>query len=505
MADVATTHPAFERMRYAWGLAEVLRGGTRAMRADAQALSASEQYDEYATAFTGAAWIEQFRNEDAPHYADRLKRGVLWDFWFPAVLNLASKPFGEDVNVKGPDELLELQDDIDAQGHSITRFMEMAAVDGWFYGGARGIVDSPERPAPDMAQATANRDFPFLSLISPRRFYNWKTDARNRFAQVRINTCRDEEDPNDEFNTNRVNERVVYTPTERRVYRPYQAEGVSRWRRLFNGLGGEQVDAVPWWGKTDYVPAYTLYNVRLAPQEFQSGIESVMWMNGEHYGLRAAYKWALTQGLDRTLVYDGVDRNDVKQLNEAAHSPKYILYMPKRTQHEPRASVFYVVPPTDGIEQAEKGIDKLEAAMVARTLKVQMPQTGNRTATEAGLDAADEVSMLAAFSTRQEHWMENLCRDLLRARGVTSEAALDEVVIEVNKNFGLSMQQQKELEELDKARERGDITPRAYLDELQRRGVLNADMQLDEMMAEEQEEQQPPPGERPEGEEPPEA
>ena len=475
--EVINEHPDVEQMKIAWEEADIQRGGTVSMR---------RHYQRY---------LEQQKGELDDAFMKRGARSVYWPFVIPAINSWSGRVTQEEVVLDGPDELAFFEDDLDGKGNNITKMFGTFIWNQYYYGGNRRIVDSPKMISGDMMSAIANREFPYLLLVEPPEFYNYRWDSRERFTQVRIRMMSEVPDPTNEFKVNKQNVWRVFDPDR---YRDYGRA---------NGTTGQIVmlDERRWWGLTDYVPAATSYGERVSAHRFQSEIGDVFYMNADHFDLTSRIKIGGKFALDRILHLSGITFQEhqtmLKELTDGTQDS--ILYSGKTDREENPPEAEFVQSTVDGLMANKELRAELEAAIVSRTVQVLLPRTGDQTATEASLDAADEMSSLAANAQKGETFFEEAIKDMLRMfRPGISKAALDAVHVEANKNFGLSLQVQRELDELEKARKRGDIKALPYLRILQDRGVLPADMDLQEavgeMPADNQQQGEMPTGETPE-------
>ena len=104
--EVDAKSQAWQRQRKAWDLISDLRSGTARMRE------------------VGRKWLPQEEAEDRKTYSSRRDRSTLYGVLDDTVKNLTSKPFSKPVSVNGdlPEQLQDIEDDVDRTGRSLTQF-----------------------------------------------------------------------------------------------------------------------------------------------------------------------------------------------------------------------------------------------------------------------------------------------------------------------------------------------------------------------------------------------
>ena len=105
-------------------------------------------------------------------------------------------------------------------------------------------------------------------------------------------------------------------------------------------------------------------------------------------------------------------------------------------------------------------------------------QSGNPTATQIAVDAAQNVSDLEAYVMLLERGMSSALQLASRWQGLNMEAP----EVKISQDFGFVFGVEKELQEIREDYKLGAIDQRTYLWERKRRGLYSEDMDIDDVM-----------------------
>ena len=154
---------------------------------------------------------------------------------------------------------------------------------------------------------------------------------------------------------------------------------------------------------------------------------------------------------------------------------------PNRAIHHQKtdAKVSFIEHTGAGIAAGRQDLQDLEARMAIMGADLLVRRPGNETATAKAIDTAESVSDLQAM-------VRNLETGLEQAFALAAEwlkLGDTEVQVDIHQDFGLSLREAGDLDQLLKARLAREITQTTYLTELKRRGVLGDQVDVETEIA----------------------
>ena len=446
VADVATPSATWMRMVPKWQMISTVLGGTSAMRAAGKSYLPSHQYE----------------SEEA--YAERRQRATLKNYTGRTLDNLTSKAFrdaprlGDDV----PSGVKDLAEDIDAEGAGLNVFAR-----AWFRlaverGFAFVLVDYSRHEFLDGRARTLEDDRtegvrPFWRLIDPLDLLHIriaKVGARVQVIEARI---REWEVVHTGWQDSYV-ERV-------RVLRPGYFE-VHEKRVTKEKVKPQWVVIDQGTMDLDYVPLVAFYTDKAGVAESKPPLEDLAYLNVEHFQSSSDQQAILTVARFPILAVSGaagVGPND----KPVTIGPKQWISVP-----DPQGRIYYVEHAGNAIAAGRTDLEDIEDQMASYGSEFLRKRPGASSATGRALDSAEAISSLMAWGMDFKDALEialQYTADWLKLGPKSGGTVVYAIKPDV------SIGESKELDILDKARERKDISRVSYLNELVRREILATD------------------------------
>lgn len=446
--DVSTTSMSWNSMKPKWDLISTVAGGTATMR------------------WAGEKYLPKHQYEAQDPYNERLSRATLKNYTLRTLENLTSKAFRDapKFNPDVPQQILDLATDIDAEGADFsifTRAWFRMAVERSF---AFVLVDHSNTAMPAIdgivvprtkADDAKQNVRPFWRLVDPMDVIYMrleKVDGNMVLAEVRIKEL--EVVSNGWTDTYiehiRVLRRGLYEVWEKRVTRK-GAKPV--WIIIESGEMG-----------LDYIPLVSFYTSQMGLAEGKPPLEDLAYLNVEHFQSSADQRAILTVARFPILAVSGATNNDP---NGAP-----ILIGPKQwlSVADPQGRIYYVEHAGKAIEAGRIDLEDLEDQMASYGSEFLRKRPGASSATGRALDSAEAISALMAwgmdFKSAIEQALKYTADWLKLGSGGT-------VAYEIKAD--ISVGESKELDVLDRARARKDISRITLLEEFKRRSMLSAE------------------------------
>lgn len=369
-----------------------------------------------------------------------------------------------------PTSLDDHKDNVDLQGSSIQSFMtsldEMALRDG----GAFVMVDMmPENGADNFFDQLNDGRHPYLIAIKRADVINWSVryDRGREFVErVTVRQLRSMPDPEGQFGAMVEPVYFVLTPGKVQSYRLVKTPGASR--RYENQLIDEVTTSLPvvpivWYGATT--------------SKFSQGdlpMDGLADMSIQHFQMRSDLAELLHKCAMPVPVRKGAPLGPDGKPAPLVLGPNTAVDL----SSEGGAGFSFAEPSGKSLERHQKEIEHLESLMDRSSLNF-LYGANVKTATEASLRAsqvAASISALvrnktAAFGVvvRLWAWYSGEQSQITRESGLSMNDSL------INKPLGAS-----EMAQLVNLYKEALISKRTVLDELQRGGVLDPDLVIEE-------------------------
>lgn len=480
LQQVGEPSDAIRAMRARWALGEALRGGTEAMRA------------------ARTLYLPQEPAESDQAYAARLGRSFLFNAYGDTVLHLASKPFARTVKLGDGSSPLFAPwvEDVDLEGSTLTAFARAVFEDAIDHGLTHVLVDFPQTGGRlSLGEERELGVRPFFVHVPAGAILGWRTSRfRGREVLTQLRLEEHTTVPVGEFGDT-VRERVrVYdralpgdrrTPTGRRVAND---QGATTFRLFEKGSDGKWALVESGEVSVNEIPLVTLYTRRTGFMQASPPLEDLAWKNLEHWQSSSDQKHILHVARVPILFGSGFTEEDMKNPDG---SPKAIGPNRLLTAAAPQATLGFVEHRGAAIAAGRQDLVDLLEQMAALGMAPMTQRTGDVTATENAIDQAESVSDLKSWTRNLEGALAAAFN--LGARWIRATAT---ATVDVFDDFAVSLRGAQDLSELREARKAGDLSRKAYLRELVRRGALaesfDAQADAEERQAEQAEEPKAP-------------
>lgn len=495
LADQSNNHPvtrrtaAVEAMHDTFRLPEDLVGGTPTMRE------------------RGETWLPKEDKESPAAYETRLLRSFLFPAYDSTWDNVCAKPFERPVTIVGdlPTELEAIESNADQQGSSLTEFAKQVQQTAHL-GLALVIVDfASDGRGMTLEQERARGTRPYFVLVRATQLRGWRERTLPNGAQE-LTMLRYHEtvtEPVGEFGERTVPQiRVWHAPIEPPdeqggfdVLLKFRSNEITR--DAFVAVGGtlgrwevwRQPDpekphewAIDTDGEHDYpgIPLVDHYTNREGLLVASPPLAQLAWKNLEHWQSASDQRHILRYARFAMLFQTGVSEEEIEQKQQVG--PVVII---RTTSSSQEASLEYVEPTGAGAKLGEGDLARLRDEMESMGLQVLSKRVGTSTATGDAIDEGRQVSQIKA-------WVRGLEKTLRRCYEVAATwlrlELNDELKIDVHDNFTLSLRGEKDSEFLFKAWQADAIDQLTFLEEIQTRGVLDENRDLEAIILKTEEE-----------------
>lgn len=435
----------------------------------------------------GETYLPKNPAETTDEYKRRLKMAP-WSPEFADILNtLSAKPFGKEVSLKdgASGRIKTLAEDIDGKGNNLTAFARPVFRGGVAKGCQAILVDNTGRgTARTQAEERLAGVRPYWVAIRAEDIIDLKTafvGGRELPYHVRVKECRVERDGYAEKEVQRIREMnrapafddrgeiIALGPPTWKVHEKQAAQpGIEeRWIVVQEGAFAPLTEiplALFWTGERMgpqkcQPPLYDLANKQIELYRAQSRNEEAFYSVG--------YPMYSANGLSPPTGDDVVETG-----------PNRIMYAPS-----PGASWEIISADADSLRVLLEDVEARTDTIRRLGMQPLTQKSGAITATASSVEAAKAHSTVQAWAIG--------FKDVLEQAFVYTSQWLGEqtkVEVSVHTDFMAGTTDQPSLDALDKARERKDISRRAYLEGLIRFSVLPADFDIeddDELIAEE--------------------
>lgn len=454
--DVSTTSSAYDRMLPDWQKMDALLGGTSAMRA------------------AGEAYLPRHTEEDPDQYSRRLMSTTLLNMTKITAEQLTGRVFAEPPQLMEANaQIEELAKNIDGQGNDLATFLMRWFDEGLKKAFSHVMVDFPSAPVnaetglPEQLTVEQEKNLgrrPYWVRIPPENviFAYGVTgpDGRERLQHVRI---LEQETVLDGYA-----EAIV---TRIRVLEP------GRWQLWRLAKKDEWVLESEGTTTLSEIPLVTFYagpreGVHLAPLP----LIDLADLNIAHWQSSSDQRNVLTVSRFPMLAVSGALEEDEAGVTKLKVGPNQWLQT-----KDPTGKFYYVEHQGAAIAAGAADLEKLENQMANYGAEFLRSKPGSQTATARALDSAESMSQLAAmarvFKSSVEVALGLTCQWL--GIDVTEGGTL--TLVEDLTHAGNN--EEVDLGALQKARDGRDLSRRTYLSELQRRGVIDEDIDLDDEIA----------------------
>jgi hypothetical protein len=441
MATVRDPSPRVVELSKDWDLISDLMGGTRAMR------------------HAGKSHLPQWPAEDHESYKIRLAVSVLFPAYARTVSVLTSKPFSKEITIEEtvPPRIVELLDNVDLENRNLHAFAADVCADALAYGMAGILVDAPPaNGARSLADERSAGIRPYFVQIHPQSILGWRitrSGGATLLAQLRLLEVVEEDDG--PFGTKSIEQVRVLEPGRWAVWRKVTSM-LDEW--VVYQEGTTSLDVIP------FVP---VYGVR---QDFMVGVPPMMelaHLNVEHWQSKSDQQNILHVARVPILFANGlqgvpivVGANAIIQAESENADLKFV-------EHSGKA-----------IDAGRLSLLDLEDRMRQVGAELLVIKPGNITEAQTIADNEPAMCDLQRITASVEDSLDQAIDLMARWIGETKGGH-----VSLYRDFGAATLAEASAELLFKMNAGGKLSNITLLNEMQRRGVLSPDIDLDKEVA----------------------
>lgn len=444
---------AYKAMCPRWEVINCLLGGTEAMRA------------------AGTKFMPQHPEESDKRYFERLECNVLLNMTELTLDSLAGQPFREAINTSDdvPPAIEEvIFPDVDLQGNNLDVFCRQWFRDGLGKAFSHVLVEFPRvQPKEDGKARTLEDDRkenlrPYWVHIPPENVifaYAEMINGVETLLQVRImeSVTSLSADGWEEVCIPQIR---VLTPGLVRLFQKQKVKG-----------GKEQwVEVEQWPTGLTYIPFVTFYADR---EDFMFGkppLLDLAYLNVAHWQSSSDQRSVLTVARFPMLAASGVDMDDPG--TKIVVGPYQLLASPAA-----EGKFYYVEHGGAAIDSGQKDLEALEKRMSAYGGQFLVERSGNATATARALDSAESSSDLQSIVLV----FQDAVAQVIQITSDWMKLGTDNAgTVDLFKDYSVAEMDAAGLTSLEAARTRKDLSRKAYLNELQRRKILDEEFDQEE-------------------------
>lgn len=422
----------------------------------------------------GTAYMPAFPDETSKDYNFRLQISKFTNIYRDVVEGLASKPFQNEITLLGGNniskELLDFVENVDGAGNNLTSFAALTFFNGINYALDWIFIDYPSIPNSEVITVAEAKNMnlrPFWVHILAKNVLEIKTEMQGSEQIITYFKHMEPGFGNDpmhvrEFVKNKNGQiewklYVEVTNDKNETEFVVEQEGV---------LSIDFIPMVPFvTGRRDgksfkfYPPMSDAADLQITLYQNESALEYIKMLT--------SYPMLATDGTKVPMEADG------KTPKKVAVGPNRVLYgVPQ--DNGIGGSWKYVEPQANSLEFLQKNIDKT---------KNDLRELGRQPLTALSTQLTTVTTSIAAGKAKSvvTAWCFNLKDTLENALLVTMKWMKSNLEPEVNVYTGFDnvLDNEQDVEELGKARERGDISIETYWEELKRRKVLSPEFDIE--------------------------
>jgi hypothetical protein len=435
-------------MQQDWDLIEPLMGGTRGMRAVAQAL------------------LPRWPGEVDENYASRLAGAVLYPAFRRTINVMSGKPFSKQItpDEKVPPEIEKLLPNIDQQGSSVHVFTQRVCREALAFGLAGVFIDYTRRGTElrTKADEQAAGARPYWVWIKHHQILGWRSEKSETGVQrlTMLRLAEEAEVPDGEFGVRRVKRVRVLEPGRFRLFEEVKDKPTEY----------VQIDAGPMirTGGKQEIPFVAFFGEETGFMQGRSPLLDLAHLNVKHYQSQSDQDNILHVARVPILAIIGAE--------EEAPGAKKKTVAANLTFNLPMgADAKYVEHSGAAIGAGRESLKDLEQQMVQTGAELLVVKPGERSATEAFTDAEGNKSDLQRIIENMEDAIDECLQFTAEYLG-----AKDGGHLALFKDFGVATLSDASAQMVLALRGQGLITKETTLHEMQRRGVISGDVDVDE-------------------------
>lgn len=418
----------------------------------------------------GTDYLPKFPDETQPDYEFRLENTKFTNIYRDVLEGLATKPFEEEITLIGgnavPQEAYDFAEDVDGAGNNLSMFSALT-----FFNGINNAVDwifvdyptvDTTRPM-SVAEAKAQNIKPFWSHVLARNVYEARSKiigAKETLTYIRIFEPKSDTVSEDRVRVFERNDAGVVTwvlwernPTAKEVKDEFVQVGGGV-------LSINLIPLVPFiTGRRDgrtfkFAPVMRdAADLQLMLYKNESALEFIK--------ILACYPMLAANGMKPQYEADG------KTPKKLPVGPMRVMYgLPDGAGNHGTWS--FIEPQANSMEFMQKNIDKTKQDLRELGRQPLTALSSQLTTVTTSIAAGKARSAVSAWALALKDALENAMKITMMYMSIANEPEVN-----VYTGFDNVTDDGSDLDALDKARARGDISNETFLFELKRRKVLS--------------------------------
>ena len=446
----ATTCDEYDAMLPAWEKIQTVLDGTAALRE------------------AGQMYLPQHDKESDNAYQERLHRCTLFNMTKMTLDAWVGRPFSEPIEFKDdvPAEIADLSENIDTLGSNLQVFARNWFREGMAKAYSHVLVDMPRLAEREDGRPRSLEDDrvdgvrPYWVHIKPEQLF---------FAESKVVAGEEllQEIRYVEYTTQRDGFALVSAPQIKRLYVESDIVQVEVWQEVKSKSKKKAWRIVESWPmEIDRIPLVTFYSDRDCFMLGKSPLEDLADLNIAHWQSTSDQRAILTVARFPILACSG----GTDETNKLVVGPNKWLYTP-----DAAGRFYYVEHSGKAISAGDADLAELARQMGEYGSEWLKKRPNRETATARTLDSAEATSALQDATLRFQDALETLMQ--LTAYWLN---LADGGSIEVHNSFSDAPASDAGLRLLTEARKNKDISREAFIEELKRAGILDADFDAEE-------------------------
>lgn len=421
----------------------------------------------------GTKYLPKFPDENVDDYNFRLTVGKFTNIYRDVTEGLASKPFQDEISLLGaekrPQELIDFAEDVDGFGSNLTTFAALTFFNAINYGIDWIFIDYPTVQNPDnvtIAEAKQRNLKPFWVHILGKNVLDVKTRMQGSKQIITYFRCQE----------------PGYGDEPMHVREFIETENGVEWKlyvKITNDKGEDEFVVVEeGMLSIDFIPVVPFITGRRDGNSFKiypplsdaADLQITLYQNEsalEYIKVLACYPMLATDGTKPPKGSDGKPK-------KLRTGPNTVMYGVEKANGD-GGTWHYVEPQANSLEFLQKNIDKTKNDLRELGRQPLTAMSTQLTTVTTSIAAGKAKSAVTAWSYGLKDALENALMITMKWMGIDYEPEIN-----VYTGFDNVLDNGSDIEELGKARERGDISVETYWDELKRRKILSPEFDIEE-------------------------
>ena len=421
----------------------------------------------------GVKYLPTFPDENKDDYDFRLTVGKFTNIYRDVTEGLASKPFQDEISLLGaekrPQELIDFAEDVDGFGSNLTTFAALTFFNAINYGIDWIFIDYPTVQNPNnvtIAEAKERNLKPFWVHILGKNVLDVKTRMQGSKQIITYFRCQEPGYGNEPIH---VREFI-------------ETENGVEWKlyvKITNDKGEDEFIVVEeGMLSIDFIPVVPFITGRRDGNSFKiypplsdaADLQITLYQNEsalEYIKVLACYPMLATDGTKPPKGTDGKPK-------KLRTGPNTVMYGVEKGNGD-GGTWHYVEPQANSLEFLQKNIDKTKNDLRELGRQPLTAMSTQLTTVTTSIAAGKAKSAVTAWSYGLKDALENALLITMKWMGIDYEPEIN-----VYTGFDNVLDDGSDIEELGKARERGDISVETYWDELKRRKILSPEFDIEE-------------------------